>query len=112
MSNNILEIKNLVTEFTSDNHAIKAVNDVSFSIAEGEVVGVVGESGSGKSVTSLSAMGLIPSPPGKITEGEILFTKSDGNTVDTTKLSPEELRGIRGNEMSMIFQEPMTSLNR
>lgn len=112
MSNTtILEIKNLTTEFTSDNHSIKAVNDVSFSVQEGEIVGVVGESGSGKSVTSLSAMGLIPSPPGKITGGEINFTKKDGQTVDTTKLSPEDLRGIRGNEMSMIFQEPMTSLN-
>ena len=111
MSNNILEIKNLVTEFTSDNHSVKAVNNVSFSISEGEIVGVVGESGSGKSVTSLSAMGLIPSPPGKITGGKILFTKSNGETVDTTRLEPEGLRRIRGNEMSMIFQEPMTSLN-
>ena len=111
MSNKILEIKNLKTEFKSDNHSIKAVNDISFSINEGEIVGVVGESGSGKSVTSLSVMGLIPSPPGKITKGEILFLKSDGTTVDTTKLNPEGLRKIRGNEISMIFQEPMTSLN-
>lgn len=108
---NILEIKNLITEFTSDNHSIKAVDDVSFTIEEGEIVGVVGESGSGKSVTSLSAMGLIPSPPGKITNGQILFTKKDGETVDTTKLAAEDFRKIRGNEMSMIFQEPMTSLN-
>ena len=111
MSNKILEIKNLKTEFKSDNHSIKAVNDISFSINEGEIVGVVGESGSGKSVTSLSVMGLIPSPPGKITKGEILFLKSDGTTVDATKLNPEGLRKIRGNEISMIFQEPMTSLN-
>lgn len=111
MSNKILEIKNLITEFKSDNHSIKAVNDINFSINEGEIVGIVGESGSGKSVTSLSAMGLIPSPPGKITQGEILFVKSDGTTVDTTKLNLEGLRKIRGNEMSMIFQEPMTSLN-
>lgn len=108
---NILEIKNLITEFTSDNHSIKAVDDVSFTIEEGEIVGVVGESGSGKSVTSLSAMGLIPTPPGKITNGQILFTKKDGETVDTTKLAAEDFRKIRGNEMSMIFQEPMTSLN-
>ena len=111
MSNKILEIKNLITEFKSDNHSIKAVNDINFSINEGEIVGIVGESGSGKSVTSLSAMGLIPYPPGKITQGEILFVKSDGTTVDTTKLNLEGLRKIRGNEMSMIFQEPMTSLN-
>ena len=111
MSNKILEIKNLITEFKSDNHSIKAVNDINFSINEGEIVGIVGESGSGKSVTSLSAMGLIPSPPGKITQGQILFVKSDGTTVDTTKLNLEGLRKIRGNEMSMIFQEPTTSLN-
>ena len=86
MSNKILEIKNLTTEFKSDNHSIKAVNDISFSINEGEIVGVVGESGSGKSVTSLSVMGLIPSPPGKITKGEICFVESNGTKVDTTKL--------------------------
>ena len=111
MSNNILQIKNLITEFSSRNGTVKAVDDVSFSVQEGEIVGVVGESGSGKSVTSLSAMGLIPSPPGKISGGEILFTKKDGVVVDTTRLSNEELRKVRGNEMSMIFQEPMTSLN-
>ena len=111
MSKNILEINNLITEFTSDNKSMKAVNDVSFSIGEGEIVGVVGESGSGKSVTSLSIMGLVPSPPGKIVSGEILFAKSDGTTVDTAKLETEHLRRIRGNEISMIFQEPMTSLN-
>ncbi len=111
MSKKILEIKNLITEFKSDNHSIKAVNDISFSIKEGEIVGIVGESGSGKSVTSLSAMGLIPNPPGKITQGEILFETSNGTIVDTTKLDSQGLRKIRGNEISMIFQEPMTSLN-
>ena len=111
MLDNILEIKNLTTEFISNNNSRKAINRVSFSIKEGEIVGVVGESGSGKSVTSLSAMGLIPSPQGKVTHGEILFTKSDGITVDTTKISSDSLREIRGNEMSMIFQEPMSSLN-
>jgi len=111
MSNNILEVKNLAVEFTSDNNNVKAVNDISFSISTGEVVGIVGESGSGKSVTSLSCMGLIPSPPGKIVQGEILFTKKSGEVVDTTNLSNKNLRKIRGNEMSMIFQEPMTSLN-
>jgi peptide/nickel transport system ATP-binding protein len=111
MANKILDINNLVTEFISDNNSVKAVNNVSFSIHENEIVGIVGESGSGKSVTSLSAMGLIPSPPGKITNGEILFTKKNGETVNILNLSPEELRNIRGKEMSMIFQEPMTSLN-
>ena len=84
MVNNILEIKDLTTEFISNNQSVKAINRVNFSIKEGEIVGVVGESGSGKSVTSLSAMGLIPTPEGKVTHGEILFTKSDGTTVDTT----------------------------
>ena len=111
MANKILDINNLVTEFISDNNSVKAVNNVSFSIHENEIVGIVGESGSGKSVTSLSAMGLIPSPPGKITNGEILFTKKNGETVNILNLSPKELRNIRGKEMSMIFQEPMTSLN-
>ena len=96
MADKILEINNLVTEFISDNNSVKAVNNVSFSIHENEIVGIVGESGSGKSVTSLSAMGLIPSPPGKITDGEILFTKKNGETVNKLNLSPKELRNIRG----------------
>lgn len=111
MNKPILEIKNLVTEFNSENNNVIAVNDVSFTVNENEIVGVVGESGSGKSVTSLSAMGLIPFSNGTITNGEIFFTKKDGETVVTNRLTNSELTKIRGKEMSMIFQEPMTSLN-
>src|ERR1700739_1599593 len=84
----------------------KAVDGVDFDIQAGEVVGLVGESGSGKSVTALSVLRLIPDPPGKIVEGSILYKGKD-----LVKLSWEEMRHIRGNEISMIFQEPMTSLN-
>ncbi len=113
MSNSkiLLEVKNLVTEFKTDGGIIKAVNDISFTLHRGETIGIVGESGSGKSVTSLSAMRLIPNPPGRIASGEINFHKKDGTIVDLTKISEEEMRNYRGNEISMIFQEPMTSLN-
>lgn len=111
MEQPILEIKNLVTEFKSSDKNVKAVNDVSFTLNKGEIIGIVGESGSGKSVTSLSIMGLIPNPPGEITNGEILLTKSNGETVNTVGLSNAELQQLRGTEVSMIFQEPMTSLN-
>jgi len=107
----LLEIKNLVTEFKSENEFIKAVNNVSFTLHKGETIGIVGESGSGKSVTSLSVMGLIPNPPGKITGGEIIYKAKDGKIVDLVKASEAEMRGYRGNEIAMIFQEPMTSLN-
>jgi len=111
MENPILEIKNLVTEFKSSDKTLKAVNDVSFTLHKKEVIGIVGESGSGKSVTSLSIMGLIPNPPGEITGGEILLTKASGEVVNTVGLSNKELQKLRGKEVSMIFQEPMTSLN-
>lgn len=111
MSHPILEIKNLQVEFTSENSSTKAVDDICLSVHQGEIVGVVGESGSGKSVTSLSAMGLIPQPPGKIISGEILFTKKNGEIVNTVNAPSKLMQSIRGNEMSMIFQEPMTSLN-
>ncbi|ALS79352.1 MULTISPECIES: ABC transporter ATP-binding protein [Planococcus] len=102
----ILDVKGLQTTFFTDDGEIPAVDNVDFHIREGEVLGIVGESGCGKSVTSLSIMGLVPSPPGKITNGEILFQDKD-----LTKLSEKEMRGIRGNDIAMIFQEPMTSLN-
>ncbi|MCG8513609.1 MAG: ABC transporter ATP-binding protein [Halanaerobiales bacterium] len=102
----LLEIKNLKTYFYTEEGVSKAVDGVDFEIYPGETLGVVGESGCGKSVTSLSVMRLIPEPPGKILEGEILFKGQD-----LTKLSPDQIRDIRGNEISMIFQEPMTSLN-
>lgn len=112
MSNRkLLEIKNLVTEFRTDGEVLKAVNDVSFTLNRGETIGIVGESGSGKSVTSLSVMRLIPNPPGRISGGEILFHKDANTTVDLVKISEPEMRAIRGNDIAMIFQEPMTSLN-
>jgi peptide/nickel transport system ATP-binding protein len=107
----LLEVKNLITEFRSDNETIKAVNDISFSLSRGETVGIVGESGSGKSVTSLSIMQLIANPPGKISGGEIIYHSRTQGTIDLLKIPKNELRKIRGNEIAMIFQEPMTSLN-
>jgi peptide/nickel transport system ATP-binding protein len=107
----LLEVRNLVTEFRSDVYDVKAVNDVSFTVHKGRTLGIVGESGSGKSVTSLSAMRLIPSPPGRITGGEIIFHEADGTTTDLLKISEEQMRSYRGNRIAMIFQEPMTSLN-
>lgn len=101
----LLEVKNLKTEFKLKNGVINAVNDVSFSVDKGEILAIVGESGSGKSVTSLSIMGLITNP-GRIAEGKILF-----KGVDLTKQPVSELQKIRGDQISMIFQEPMTSLN-
>ena len=107
----LLEFKGLVTEFQTEGKTVTAVNNVSFSLNKGETIGIVGESGSGKSVTSLSAMRLIPSPPGKISSGKILFHNNSGSPIDLLKLTEEEMRKYRGNEISMIFQEPMTSLN-
>ena len=106
MSNRLFEIKNLKTFFYTEAGTVKAVNDVSFDIYKDEVLGIVGESGSGKSVTSLSINRLIPNPPGEIVDGEILF-----NGINLLDLSYEEMREYRGKEISMIFQEPMTSLN-
>ena len=111
MEDILLEFKNLVTEFHTEGTIVKAVNGVSFTLNKGETIGIVGESGSGKSVTSLSAMRLIPSPPGKISGGEIIFHKSDGTATDLLAISEEEIRKFRGNDIAMIFQEPMTSLN-
>lgn len=101
----LLEVKNLKTDFKLKKGIVHAVDDVSFSIDKGEILAIVGESGSGKSVTSLSVMGLIREP-GQIAGGEILFKDKD-----LTKLSTQELQKIRGDQISMIFQEPMTSLN-
>lgn len=102
----ILEVKNLETSFTTDGGVIKAVDQVSFDVFKGKTLGIVGESGCGKSVTSLSIMRLIPNPPGRITGGEILYKGKN-----LLSLPIHEMRKIRGNEISMIFQEPMTSLN-
>ena len=105
MQPNILEVNNLTTTFTSQRKSFNAVDGISFQVAKGETLGIVGESGCGKSVTSLSIMGLVKAP-GKVTGKSIQF---DG--VDLLNLSNKEMRRLRGNEMSMIFQEPMTSLN-
>lgn len=102
----VLDVKNLYTVFYSGKKEIPAVEDLSFSVKKGETLGIVGESGSGKSVTALSIMNLIPDPPGKIARGEILL-----NGTDLLALSREKMRVLRGNQLSMIFQEPMTSLN-
>ncbi|MCB0393116.1 MAG: ABC transporter ATP-binding protein [Bdellovibrionales bacterium] len=102
----LLEVKNLRTGFKTDDGLMVAVDDVSFSVEKGKTLGIVGESGCGKSVTSLSIMRLIPQPPGKILSGEILF-----NGKDILQVPEREMRKIRGNHISMIFQEPMTSLN-
>lgn len=106
MNDYLLEVKDLTTYFYSDNQVIPAVENVSFNISQGETLGIVGESGSGKSVTSLSIMRLIPNPPGEIVNGQIKFKGQD-----LLKISDKEMRKIRGNRISMIFQEPMTSLN-
>lgn len=106
MSDKLVEIRNLRTHFRTEDGVVPAVDGVNMYIRRGETLGVVGESGCGKSVTSLSVMRLIPNPPGEIVDGEILF---EGR--DLLKLPEPEMRKIRGNEISMIFQEPMTSLN-
>jgi oligopeptide/dipeptide ABC transporter ATP-binding protein len=102
----LLQVRNLKTYFDSDVGIIRAVDGVDFSVKRGDVLGLVGESGCGKSVTSLSIMRLIPQPPGRIVDGEI---RLEGQ--DLLRLSSADMRRIRGNRMSMIFQEPMTSLN-
>jgi len=107
----LLDIKNLEVEFKTEEGFVKAIHSISFSIDKAETVAVVGESGSGKSVTSLSALQLIPQPPAVYPNGEIIFTKKDGSTVNMLKASVTELQTIRGNEIAMIFQEPMSSLN-
>ena len=102
----LLDVRNLVTEFNTQAGPRRAVNDVSFSVQRGEILGLVGESGSGKSVTALSIMGLVDNQVGRIAGGSIGF---DG--VDLTKLSAAELRALRGKRLSMIFQEPLSALN-
>jgi len=102
----LLEVKNLRTWFYTQDGIVKAVNGISYTLNQGEALGIVGESGCGKSVSAMSIMRLIPTPPGRIVEGEVIF---DGR--DLLKLSDDEIRRVRGNEIAMIFQDPMTSLN-
>ncbi len=106
MPETLLEVRNLKTQFSSDGVSFLAVDDVSFSIAPGKTLGVVGESGCGKSVTALSIMRLVSDPPGRIVGGQILLRGSD-----LLKLPEPQMRQVRGNKVSMVFQEPMTSLN-
>lgn len=111
----LIEVKNLRTSFYTEDGVVKAVDGVDFTIDRQKTLGIVGESGCGKSITSLSIMGLIPSPPGRIEQGsEILYYRKEGEKpIDLTQLDPKgkAYRSIRGNEIAMIFQEPMTSLN-
>ena len=102
----LLEVRDLATNFSTEDGVVKAVDGISYDLEEGEVLGIVGESGSGKSVGALSLMRLIPFPPGKIVRGEVVF---DGQ--DLMKVNEAEMRNVRGNKMTMVFQEPMTSLN-
>lgn len=106
MSENLIEVKKLVTQFSGKNGTVTAVDGVSFHIKKGETLGIVGESGCGKSVTSMSILRLIPPQSGKIASGEILFKGKD-----LTRLNQKEIRQIRGNEIAMIFQDSMTGLN-
>jgi peptide/nickel transport system ATP-binding protein len=111
-NNTLIELRDLKTYFYTEDGVVKAVDGVSFSIEKQKTLGVVGESGCGKSVTALSIMGLIPMPPGKILSGSVIYHRN-GQEIELTKLDPKgkAYREIRGNEIAMIFQEPMTSLN-
>jgi oligopeptide transport system ATP-binding protein len=106
----VLQVKDLVTKFYTLDGVVHAVNGVTFDLEEGETLAIVGESGSGKSVTMLSILGLIPSPPGKVEEGEALFFSEDGQG-NLLKMSPAELREVRGGQIGFVFQDPMSSLN-
>ncbi|OQP51319.1 ABC transporter ATP-binding protein [Niastella yeongjuensis] len=111
MSAPLLQINNLQVDFVTEIGTTMAVKDISITVNRGEIVAIVGESGSGKSVTSLSILQLLPKPPARYTNGEILFSAGSGEPVNLLTQTPEQMRTIRGNQIAMIFQEPMTSLN-
>ncbi len=111
MSARLLDVRDLRVEFTTEAGVIPAVAGLSFGIDAGETLVIVGESGSGKSVTSLAIMGLVPRPPGRVSGGEVLFRTRDGRVRDLARASAEEMQRLRGAELAMIFQEPMSALN-
>ena len=123
MSDTILDVQGLTVEFGSDQHSgkvdengvaiggVRAVDGISFQLQRGQTLGIVGESGSGKSVTSLAVMGLVPEPPGKVTNGQIIFKPDEGPMVDLRQVPKRKMRKYRGGQIAMIFQEPMSSLN-
>jgi oligopeptide transport system ATP-binding protein len=111
MTDLLLEVRDLRVDFATEAGVLPAVSGVSLTVRRGETVVIVGESGSGKSVTSLAIMGLIPDPPGRIAGGEILLHARDGKTYDLARETPRTLQRLRGAEMAMIFQEPMSALN-
>ena len=106
MADPVLSIKDLVVEFTTEDGVVKAVDGITYDLFPGETLGIVGESGSGKSVSTMSLLGLIPQPPGRIVRGEAIFQGKD-----LLKMSKKDLRRIRGKDLAMVFQDPMTSLN-
>ncbi len=112
MSDTILDVRDLQVQFRMDSRLIQAVDGISFTLQRGQTLGIVGESGSGKSVTSLAVMGLVPSPPGKVVGGEIWFQAAEGSQpIDLLRLTEKQMQPYRGGKVSMIFQEPMSSLN-
>lgn len=111
MATPLLQINHLQIDFVTEIGTTTAVNDLSLEVQRGEIVAIVGESGSGKSVTSLSILQLLPAPPARFTKGEILFAPDERQAVNLLTQTPEQMRQIRGNQVAMIFQEPMTSLN-
>ena len=102
----VLSITDLVVEFKTEDGVVHAVDGISYDVLPGETLGIVGESGSGKSVSTLTLLGLIPQPPGRVVRGTAMFKGRD-----LLKLRKRELRRVRGNEVAMVFQDPMTSLN-
>ena len=110
MTNAVLDVRHLQVQFATEAKPVVAVDDLNFQLKKGEKLGIVGESGSGKSVTSLAIMGLVPIP-GKITQGEILFTPEGRSPVNLLQVNEAERRSYRGGEIAMIFQEPMSALN-
>ena len=111
ISSSLLRVDDLEVRFRTEEGETTPVRGVTLSIEAGETVALVGESGSGKSVTSLAVMGLLPRPAGRVSHGQILFRRRSGETVDIAALPSSKMRKLRGAEIAMIFQEPMTSLN-